>query len=234
VKRSDAIPVIGRAWSNPQWIAACAAFLLIGAAPPDVPRGTLPPPSPHRTEPEGRVLFSDDFTADTLAGWEFDRAGVWTVRHGVLRGDLPDLRQERSLISIAGSHWRDLRVDLDVCATRGVDKGVVIRASGNHGIAVDLRGPGYDDVLLHRGRHKLGDAAIVNPNGQWNHVRIEAAGARYRVFVNDRLLIEEKDGKQMTPGRVSLPAYTGGVGKCTVYYDNVVVTALDSTAEDSR
>lgn len=180
------------------------------------------------------ALFTDDFSADSLARWDADRPGVWSIQHGMLRGHLPDVRQERSLIAIAGSHWRDVRVDVDVCATRGVDKGVVIRASDNHGIAVDLRGPGYDDVLLHRGRHKIGNAAIVNPNGQWNHIRIEAVGPRYRVFVNDRLLIDDHDHKQVVAGRVSLPAYTGGVGKCTVYYDNIVVTALDPTAEESR
>lgn len=234
VPRPRAAPVIGRVRPRPQWAALCWALLLLGAGPPDLARDAVPPPSPHRPAPDGHVLFTDDFSSDSLHAWSFDRDGVWSIRHGMLRGELPDLHQERSLISIDGSHWRDLRVDLDICGMRGVDKGVVIRAAKNQGIAVDLRGPGYDDVLLHRGRHKLGSAPIVNPNGQWNHVRIEAAGPRYRVFVNDRLLIDDEDHGHMSAGRVSLPAYTGGVGKCTVYYDNVVVTAIDSTAEGSR
>lgn len=43
--------------------------------------------------------------------------------------------------------------------------------------------------------------------------------------------------KSATPGAVPpthtthpqmlTPAYTGGVGQCTVYYDNVIVTKLD-------
>jgi hypothetical protein len=205
------------------------ALLLFGAALPDVPRDTMPPPSPRMAVPGGRVLFSDDFGTDSLGAWEFDRDGVWTVRNGMLRGDLPNQRQVRSVISIAGSHWQDIRVDFDVCALRGVDKGVAIRATRDKGMAVDLRGPGYDDVLLHRGRHKVGVAGVVNPNGQWHHIRVEALGPRYRVFVNDRLLIDREDGKRLFPGRVALAAYTGGVGMCTVYYDNVVVTALDST-----
>ena len=28
-------------------------------------------------------------------------------------------------------------------------------------------------------------------------------------------------------GGIALAAYTGGVGECTVFYDNVVVTSLD-------
>ena len=31
----------------------------------------------------------------------------------------------------------------------------------------------------------------------------------------------------LVPKSVPFPAYTGGVGQCTVYYDNVVVTKLD-------
>jgi hypothetical protein len=51
------------------------------------------------------------------------------------------------------------------------------------------------------------------------------------VYVNDHLLIDREDRKHVVAGQIALPAYTGGVGKCTVYYDNVVVTALDSIAE---
>jgi hypothetical protein len=192
-------------------------------------RDAEPPPSPRRAAPTGKILFSDDFGTGALELWQPDREGVWSVRNGMLRGDLPNRRQVRSLISIADSDWQNVCVDLDVCATRGVDKGVAIRAANDQGMAVDLRGPGYDDLLLHRGRHKVGAAGVVNANGQWHHIRIEASGPRYRVFVNDRLLIDREDRKRIVPGRVGLAAYTGGVGMCTVYYDNVVVTALDST-----
>lgn len=221
--------------SAPGLLASCAALLLLAAEPSDPSRDAAPPASPPMTVPGGRMLFSDDFGADSLGrSWALDRNGVWSIRHGALRGDLPDRKQERSLITIAGSGWRDVRVDVDVCGMRGVDKGVVIRAAGNAGIAVDLRGPGYDDVVLHRGRHQLGKTTAINPNGRWHHLRIEAVGARYRVYVDDQLRIDREDGKRVVPGRIALPAYTGGVGVCTVYYDNVVVTALDSTAEDSR
>src|SRR6185295_4429119 len=101
--------IIGRLHLEPQLTAACAVFMLISAAVPDVPRDTAPPPSPPIVSPQGRILFSDDFSSDSLRVWEPDRAGVWTIRNGMLRGDLPDLRQERSLVSIAGSHWRDVR-----------------------------------------------------------------------------------------------------------------------------
>jgi len=219
---------------GPGLVPACVAFMLLGAAPSDSLRDADPPPSPRMAAPSGAILFFDDFGTDTLRLWQPDRDGVWSVRNGMLRGDLPNQRQVRSVIWIAGSHWRDVRVDFDVCALRGVDKGIAMRAEKDQGIAVDLRGPGYDDVVLHRGRHKLGTADVVNANGQWHHVRVEASGPRYRVFVNDRLLIEEDDPKRNVPGRVGFAAYTGGVGTCTVYYDNIVVSVLDSSLEDAR
>ena len=32
-------------------------------------------------------------------------------------------------------------------------------------------------------------------------------------------------------GAIALPAYTGGVGQCTVYYDNIVVTRIAEASE---
>jgi len=79
----------------------------------------------------------------------------------------------------------------------------------------------------------MGRAPVINGNGIWHHLRVEARGHTYRVFVNGDLALERTDSKRARPkGRIALPAYTGGVGQCTVYYDNVVVTELSSTAGD--
>ena len=45
-------------------------------------------------------------------------------------------------------------------------------------------------------------------------------------MVADKHLLVKKPSRQ---GGIALAAYGGGVAQCTVYYDNVVVTAL--TAE---
>ena len=92
---------------------------------------------------------------------------------------------------------------------------------------MDLRGPGYEDVLLHRREWKLGQANVDNANGVWHHLRVEARGHRYRVWVDRELLIDRGDPRRAQPhGRIALAAYTGGAGQCTVYYDNVIVTSL--------
>lgn len=206
---------------------ALAAVLALGAAPESDPaRNALPPPL-TKTKLPGTAVFEDDFSGGTLEPWRADRPGVWAIRRGMLRAELPDLRQQHALIYAGSPDWTDVALDLDVCAMRGVDKGAVVRVVGESGIGVDLRGPGYQDVLVHRRQWPMGKARVVNANGVWHHVRIEARGHRYRVLVNGDLLVDKVDAKGSHPrGQIALAAYTGGVGECTVYYDNVVVTAL--------
>ncbi|MBI3540192.1 MAG: DUF1080 domain-containing protein, partial [Candidatus Eisenbacteria bacterium] len=200
----------------------------VGAASFDPARLAMPPLSPRTLPPKGHVLFQDDFSSDSLSGWEADRAGVWTVRNGALRADLPDRRQERSFLFAGSDGWTNYAVDLDVCAMRGVDKGVAVRvADKKTGVGIDLRGPGYQDVIVNVREWSLGKARVVNANGAWHHIRVEVRDQSLRVWVNGTLLIDRPDAKRSPhAGRIALAAYTGGVGECTVFYDNVVVTEL--------
>jgi hypothetical protein len=203
---------------------ALAALLALGAAP-DPERTAAPPPGP-RFAPPPDALFADDFSGG-MGRWTASEAGVWSVTRGMLRADLPDERQRHAFVYAGSPGWTDYAVDLDVCMMRGVDKGVVVRVEGESGIAVDLRGPGYQDVLMHRREWPMGRARAVNGNGVWHHLRVEASGHRYRVYVDGALALDREDGRRARPqGGIALPAYTGGGGRCTVYYDNVVVTPL--------
>lgn len=217
-----------------------AAGLLLGmvvmaAAAIDPTRDALPPMGPKRTVVRGTLLFSDNFDDGGLAGWTADRSGVWKVRRGMLGAVLPDANQERSFLYAGSDQWEDYAVELDVCAMRGVDKGVVVRVEGESGIVVDLRGPGYQDVVLHRREWPMGKARVNNGNAVWHHLRVEARGHRYRVWVNGALALDRTDSRKSRPrGRIALAAYTGGTGQCTVYYDNVVVVGLDAPAAAAR
>ena len=151
----------------------------------------------------------------------------WSVQGGRLRAVLPNKKQEKALAYFGSESWRDYSVDLDLCGLRGVDKGVAIHIDGDEGIGVDLRGDGYDDVLLYRGVRKLAEASVANRNGRWHHLRVEARGARYKVYVNGRLKIDYDDQSNPRPsGRLALAAYTGGAGESEVMYDNIVVRSL--------
>lgn len=205
-----------------------AAVALLAGAAFDETRNAYPSPPPALQRPSSGVLFAEDFSVASLRRWEADREGVWTTTRGMLRADLPDQKQLRSLIQAGDTAWTDVAVDLDMCMMRGVDKGVVVRVRGEAGMGVDLRGGSYQDVVMYQREWPMGRAAATNANGTWNHLRVEARGHRYKVFVNGELKLDRVDGRQArASGRIALPAYTGGVGKCTVYYDNVVVTKLD-------
>jgi hypothetical protein len=204
-----------------------ATLLLVGTAT-DVTRLARPSPAPPLHKPGHGVLFADDFSSGTLKGWTPDRLDVWSVTHGMLRADLPDQKQVRSLLYAGDTSWTNVAVDVDVCMMRGVDKGVVVRVGGASGMGVDLRGGSYQDVLMYLRDWPMGRASATNANGAWNHLRVVASGDRFRVFVNGELKIDRQDARSARrSGRIALPAYTGGVGQCTVYYDNIVVTALD-------
>ena len=202
-------------------------LVTLGASPSSDPARTALPPSLTPTRVPGTRLFEETFSSG-LDGWKADRENVWAVRRGLLRAELPDERQQHSFLYAGSENWTDIALDFDVCAMRGVDKGAAVRVVGESGIGIDLRGPGYQDLIMHRRQWPMGKVRVINPNGVWHHLRIEARGQRFQVFVNGELMLDKVDRKDSHPkGRIALAAYTGGVGECTVYYDNVVVTALE-------
>ncbi len=204
------------------WLAILGAPLLCGGAM-DMLRDASPPPPPRLELPARGVLFADDFSHG-LGAWHPDRPGVWSIRRGTLRADLPDQRQLRSLAWAGDSTWTNYALDFDVCMMRGVDKGAVVRAGEGAGVGIDVRGGAYQDVVAYVREWPLGKARAITADAAWNHVRIEVVGDRLRVWVNGDLRLDREQGR-VHEGRIALAAYTGGGGQCTVYYDNVVVTA---------
>ena len=222
---------------RPRRIGLAVALLLMAlggpaAAPTVVPTGTsavpVPPPvppPPPALAPDDDRLFTEDFR--TLDAWQADRDGVWSVEDGILCGRLPDGKQERSFLFAGSEDWQDYAVDLDLCQVRGVDKGVAVCVRGGRGVAVDLRGGEYQDVLLYRQRVPLGSAKLANADRAWHHLRVEARGSRFAVLVNGVRVLERRDPlASMRRGRIALVAYTGGHGECAVFYANVAVTRL--------
>ena len=206
------------------WIALLAAVALVFAVPTDSPGAKKDAP----LAPTGRVLFRDTFDGDPNPGWSFDGQGEWKAENGKLRVTMPEGKQRRSFAYAGSDLWRDYAIDFDVCGVRGVDKGIAVRVEEDRqGVGLDLRGPGYDDLLMYRGWTNWARSPIANPNGSWHHVRVYIHGNRYRVYVDQKLLIDYSDIDDSRPrGRIALAAYTGGVGECEILYDNVEIRAL--------
>ncbi len=206
-------------------LVAAGALLPLGAQS-DLARNANPPPAPRLSAPEN-ALLAEDFSSG-LGDWATEHKDYWHVRGGMLRADLPDRKQLHTLIRAGDTTWHDYALDFDVCGMRGVDKGAIIRVVGDVGLGVDLRGPGYNDIRVHLSVSPLGRVDVINANGTWHHVRMEIQDRRCRVLVGNELLLDRFVSKRLPPGGgIALAAYTGGVGECTVYFDNVVVTPLE-------
>ena len=217
-------------------VVLAAAFTTISRVESAPASNAPPPPSPRFDRPVN-VLFADDFTNGDLKGWRADEDSVWTVRGGMLRAELRDEKQLHSFLYAGDSSWIDYALDFDMCGMRGVDKGCAVRVEpGKKGLGVDLRGPGYEDLRLYVNQFPVGSAKYENRNGSWHHLRIEIRGRdRCKVVVDGTVVLEHRlRPPAPSRGGNAMSAYTGGVGNCTVYYDNVVVTPLDSTVSASR
>ena len=200
-----------------------------GLAVMDAERNALPPPPPRLRIPETGVLFFDDFKRDSIGpDWTTDRDGIWSIRRGMLRADMPDKKDQRSLIRAGSLAWTDYAIDVDVCMMRGVEKGVVVRDSLGDGMAAVLRGPGHGELRMLKGRRSMGKVSVLNGNAAWYHLRVEVQGRSYRIFVDQQLALEKRDSRgSLATGQIALLAYTGRSASCTVYYDNVLVTSLE-------
>jgi len=214
--------------SRPWILLGLVATLVAADAQPDFGRPPAPPPA-LELDRRASVMFVDAFADGSLEGWTTDDAAVWSIRDGVLRAELPHEKQAYSFLYAGDSTWVDYAVDFDVCGMSGVDKGCAVRVMpGKKGLGIDFRGPEYDDLKLYVNQFPVGSAKVANANGTWHHMRVEIRDKdKCRVAIDGRVVFDR--GLQPDPprrGGIALSAYTGGLGQCTVYYANVVVTAL--------
>jgi type 1 glutamine amidotransferase len=135
--------------------------------------------------------------------------------------------------------YRDFVLDLDWRADAAdADGGVLLRADSaraNAGYQVQIRdtaaaGP-YERYQRMTGAIDSVAAPThpaSRPAGQWNHYRIEAAGQRYRVWLNGEL-VNDFFGTRAREGLIGLESPPGAA---RVAYRNVRVTPLDAGAPE--
>jgi len=88
------------------------------------------------------------------------------------------------------------------------------------------------DVLVYVNQFPVGSGRVANTDGAWHHVRIAIRDHRCRVTVDGNVAVEKHLLAPLpSHGGIALAAYAGGVGRCTVYYDNVVVIALEGESD---
>ena len=174
-----------------------------------------------------------DFTKP-LDGWE-TITGNWTVE------DVPGAsRSERALVQRAtdneynvilapGGPYRDVAVSVrfkPISGREDASGGVVLRFSEGRYYVVRANALEENFRFYHydRGRFMLATANVGAPAlGQWHKLQITARGDRFQAWLNDRELIDHRDGR-FAAGRIGLWTKTDSV----TAFDALTVLPLDA------
>jgi Domain of Unknown Function (DUF1080) len=173
-----------------------------------------------------------DFT-NPLDGWE-TIAGNWTVE------DVPGASgSERALVQRAtdneynvilapGGPYHDVAVSVrfkPIFGREDASGGIVLRFSEGRYYVVRANALEDNFRFYHydRGRSMLATASVEAPAlGQWHKLRVTARGDRFQAWLNDRELIDHRDGR-FAAGRIGLWTKTDSV----TAFDALTVLPLD-------
>ena len=186
------------------------------------------------------TVFADGFESGDLSAWTANIglvaqqqdvfAGSWAAR---AQGNAsPAYAYEELPIatpSLTAETWFDV-------VSRSTRVGLVRleTASGSNLVTLSVNMAGE---LVERNdvTGTVSTTSIVPENGVWHHLRVEMRGPHCRVCVDGIEIVNRRlSARAPASGGIALAAYTGGVGECTLFYDNVAVTPLDTSADVVR
>jgi hypothetical protein len=185
------------------------------------------------------ILFSDDFSSGTAAGWtEYD--GSFAVVGGAYQitsnnGDFSNNNDARAVIG--SPSWSDYRIDLDykITKTGASDWPVAalfrvsdIASGQNMGHYYQfLLGPkrlGFDQIIYgNRDRLAWGDEVEASLSvGTWHHLRLEISGATGTAYVDGKHIMTCERLSDFPSGKIGLKCIHGG----SALFKNVRVQSI--------
>ncbi|MEQ1752011.1 MAG: DUF1080 domain-containing protein [Prosthecobacter sp.] len=159
----------------------------------------------------------------------------WRVKDGVLIGENDAAKKGNNLWT--EKEYGDFIIEFDVrwkgVTDRGVDTGIEMRKPkiqlqlGTSGsLRVDMSGswytggkPAYPEAGQAKEAKKL-----MEPEGEWNHFRIQAKGDTFTCWINGHKASEYTDAKFSGTGPIGLQIHPGVEMKCE--YRNVKIEEL--------
>src|SRR6266853_2144983 len=174
-----------------------------------------------------------DFTKP-LDGWQ-TITGNWAVENvpGASRNERALVQRatdnEYNVILAPGGPYRDVGVSVrfkPISGREDASAGVVLRfAEGRYYV---VRANALEDnfrfYYYDRGRFMLATANVGAPElGQWHKLQITARGDRFQAWLNDRELIDHRDGR-FAVGRIGLWTKTDSI----TAFDALTVLPLDA------
>jgi hypothetical protein len=195
-------------------------------------------PSPKDT------LVYDDFSAPQAALMENSAAGIgwvtegpcsWQVQNGTF-GTSTSGNRVFCLATTGDLTWEDYIYEADVYGVAGVDKAIEFRVQDyyNH-YYVNLRSDwpfnGNDSLCFCKivNGSCVDYASIFYPsqNNTWYHLKVEAIGNHFKVYVDDNFVFEYVDPQNTFPqGKIGLGCWTGDANICSIRFDNILVADL--------
>jgi hypothetical protein len=174
--------------------------------------------------------FRDDFEDGNIDGWQqFWPKGevIWKV----VDGELECARQEQWSTEILTGEftWTDYTVEADVKLLEDYGPGdfdIVVRATTNENGYAFLIGDWVGEPSVYVQLLPDLDMKVVKPFDplkldKWHHLKIEAIGDKFTLWINDEKVVEYQDDTYQR-GMVGF-----GLANYTARFDNVVITGPD-------
>ena len=176
------------------------------------------------------------FNGKDLTGFKAEGSTeFWRVENGVLIGENNAAKKGNYLWT--EKEYGDFVIEFDVrwkgTPPRGVDTGIEMRKPNiqlqlgiSGSLKVDMSGSWYTG-----GKEKYPEAGqakeaktLMNPEGEWNHFRIQAKGDTFTCWINGKKASEYTDAKFSGAGPLGLQIHPGVEMKCE--YRNVNLAEL--------
>ncbi|MBB5353334.1 hypothetical protein HNR46_003590 [Haloferula luteola] len=153
------------------------------------------------------------FDGKSLDGWKVTGADCWKAADGVISGkNDPDLKGS---ILWTQTEYEDFDVELEFRFQGAIDSGVFLRGENDQiqigvsrSLKRDMTGSPY---IASKGGYPK-EAAGVAPllkEGAWNRMKIEVRGAKYRVFLDGKEVLEYDSDTVGQKGPVGLQMHPG-------------------------
>lgn len=187
--------------------------------------------------------FSDNFDDGNLDGWILANdleatpcANPWTVQNGMAGMIINNQSCTTNLIP-SDSLWNNLGdnydFDLDMKFVNGTDHNIAFRFTSatlsNNWYELHFQTPG--DFSLGRFSPGIYNSFVVGnyQNGSTYHIKIRVINNNVKVYINNNLVRDYTSTVDRFPqGRIALRAGSGADPSSETWFDNIVVTSIDT------
>jgi hypothetical protein len=199
---------------------------------------TICPPIAHA---QGECAIDESFDTGIDEAWRVtDPVAVQSV-DDVLRVQFtgPDYQVEYA--TATDCIYADFSLEADVRDRDGTGSawiGIRTQGSDSTGYSINLRSSAQD-VVLAKGpigfrSTWIASAHIEHQTDRWRRVRIDAAGPRIQVYVDDVLYIDAVDTDPLLSGWIDLGVNAGGDWIAFAEFDNIRVEPMAAVSHSAR